>query len=59
MSKNKPKFIQVNAIHIRSGLRSGDACNDCKKKCYCDEPGGSQDTRIYQDCILENCRNIC
>lgn len=58
MSKNKPKFIQVNAIHIRSGLRSGDACHDCKKKCYCDNYD-HPDKRILEDCIFDNCRNIC
>jgi len=45
-------------LQVRTGIRSGDACRDCSKSCYCDYYD-HQDKRILDDCIFDHCRNVC
>jgi hypothetical protein len=57
MSENKSKNLKMNAIHIRSGLRSGASAeeSDCR---ICDYVCSPLDSN-YPICIRECKKELC
>jgi hypothetical protein len=50
MSKNEPKYMKINSLQVRSGLRSGDYYQDCIRLCklqYLDD----EDQNHYDRCL--------